>query len=144
VSVAKFYLKGCASRIDVSKDKLALVLDLDHTLVHAVCARFIAQEYDVNSRDFKDMVERARISTSTRLLIHGSKCAVRPEMLEDLKSTFTMYIYTMGTKAYAEEVKKILDPCGVIFGKRVLSRCDTPTSASNSYQNSSWRTLTLS
>jgi hypothetical protein len=47
-------------------------------------------------------------------------------MLEDLKSTFTMYIYTMGTKAYAEEVKKILDPCGVIFGKRVLSRCDTP------------------
>jgi RNA polymerase II subunit A-like phosphatase len=69
---------------------------------------------------------------------------VRPEMLEDLKSTFTMYIYTMGTKAYAEEVKKILDPCGVIFGKRVLSRCDTPTSASNSYQNSSWRTLTLS
>jgi TFIIF-interacting CTD phosphatase-like protein len=40
------------------------------------------------------------------------------EMLEDLKSTFTMYIYTMGTKAYAEEVKKILDPCGVIFGKR--------------------------
>jgi TFIIF-interacting CTD phosphatase-like protein len=29
----------------------------------------------------------------------------------------------MGTKAYAEEVKKILDPCGVIFGKRVLSRC---------------------
>jgi RNA polymerase II subunit A-like phosphatase len=48
------------------------------------------------------------------------------EMLEDLKSTFTMYIYTMGTKAYAEEVKKILDPCGVIFGKRVLSRCDTP------------------
>jgi hypothetical protein len=26
----------CASRIDVSKDKLALVLDLDHTLVHAV------------------------------------------------------------------------------------------------------------
>jgi TFIIF-interacting CTD phosphatase-like protein len=67
-----------------------------------------------------------RISTSTRLLIHGSKCARRPEMLEDLKSTFTMYIYTMGTKAYAEEVKKILDPCGVIFGKRVLSRCDTP------------------
>jgi hypothetical protein len=65
-----------------------------------------------------------RISTSTRLLIHGSKCA--REMLEDLKSTFTMYIYTMGTKAYAEEVKKILDPCGVIFGKRVLSRCDTP------------------
>jgi RNA polymerase II subunit A-like phosphatase len=52
--------------------------------------------------------------------------ALRPEMLEDLKSTFTMYIYTMGTKAYAEEVKKILDPCGVIFGKRVLSRCDTP------------------
>jgi TFIIF-interacting CTD phosphatase-like protein len=51
--------------------------------------------------------------------------APRREMLEDLKSTFTMYIYTMGTKAYAEEVKKILDPCGVIFGKRVLSRCDT-------------------
>jgi hypothetical protein len=47
-------------------------------------------------------------------------------MLRDLKNTYKIYIYTMGTRPYAEEVKKILDPDGDIFGNRVLSRCDTP------------------
>lgn len=116
-----------ASRIDVSKEKLALVLDLDHTLVHAVCARFLHQEYDVSSEKFKALVGQAKdLHFNT---VAKSWIKVRPgvrDMLEALKSTYKMYIYTMGTKAYAEEVRKILDPRGDIFGKRVLSRCDTP------------------
>ena len=33
-----------------------------------------------------------------------------------------MHVYTMGTRAYAEEVCAAIDPGGKIFGGRVLSR----------------------
>jgi TFIIF-interacting CTD phosphatase-like protein len=46
-------------------------------------------------------------------------------MLRDLKNTYKIYIYTMGTPRTRRRVKKILDPDGDIFGE-VLSRCDTP------------------
>lgn len=33
-----------------------------------------------------------------------------------------MHVYTMGTRAYASEVCKIIDPDGGLFGGRILSR----------------------
>jgi len=33
-----------------------------------------------------------------------------------------MHVYTMGTRAYAEEVCAAIDPEGVFFGGRILSR----------------------
>lgn len=33
-----------------------------------------------------------------------------------------MHVYTMGTRAYAEEVCAAIDPGGVFFGGRILSR----------------------
>ncbi|KAA1134832.1 Carboxy-terminal domain (CTD) phosphatase [Puccinia graminis f. sp. tritici] len=33
-----------------------------------------------------------------------------------------MHVYTMGTRAYADAVCKIIDPTGEIFGNRILSR----------------------
>ena len=33
-----------------------------------------------------------------------------------------MHIYTMGTRAYAEEVCSAIDPDGSLFGGRILSR----------------------
>ena len=33
-----------------------------------------------------------------------------------------MHVYTMGTRAYAEEVCAASDPGGVIFGGKILSR----------------------
>jgi len=35
---------------------------------------------------------------------------------------YEMHVYTMGTRAYAEEVCAAIDPDGKIFGGRVLSR----------------------
>jgi RNA polymerase II subunit A-like phosphatase len=35
---------------------------------------------------------------------------------------YEMHVYTMGTRAYAEEVCKAIDPDGKIFCGRVLSR----------------------
>jgi RNA polymerase II subunit A-like phosphatase len=36
-----------------------------------------------------------------------------------------MHIYTMGTRAYAHEVSKILDPDEIYFKDRILSRDDS-------------------
>jgi hypothetical protein len=35
---------------------------------------------------------------------------------------YEMHVYTMGTRAYAEEVCKAIDPDGKFFGGRILSR----------------------
>jgi RNA polymerase II subunit A-like phosphatase len=44
------------------------------------------------------------------------------EFLEHISKLFELHIYTMGTRAYALAVKKIVDPDGTLFGERVLSR----------------------
>lgn len=35
---------------------------------------------------------------------------------------YEMHVYTMGTRAYAEQVCAAIDPDGKIFGGRLLSR----------------------
>ena len=39
-----------------------------------------------------------------------------------MATKYEMHVYTMGTRAYAEEVCAAIDPDGKIFGGRVLSR----------------------
>lgn len=42
--------------------------------------------------------------------------------LEDVAKIYEMHVYTMGTRAYAIEVCKVIDPEGRLFGGRILSR----------------------
>ncbi|KAJ7054040.1 hypothetical protein C8F01DRAFT_1165661 [Mycena amicta] len=42
--------------------------------------------------------------------------------LQDMSAKYQMHVYTMGTRAYAEEVCALIDPKGDIFGRRLLSR----------------------
>ncbi|TEB38761.1 hypothetical protein FA13DRAFT_1808630 [Coprinellus micaceus] len=44
------------------------------------------------------------------------------EFLEEASKKYEMHVYTMGTRAYAEQVCAIIDPEGKIFGPRILSR----------------------
>lgn len=44
------------------------------------------------------------------------------EFLESMAFKYEMHVYTMGTRAYAEEVCAAIDPDGKIFGGRLLSR----------------------
>ena len=43
-----------------------------------------------------------------------------------------MHVYTMGTRAYAEEVCAAIDPDGSIFGGRLLSRDESGSKFSGS------------
>lgn len=52
-------------------------------------------------------------------------CLHRPglhDFLRKLSAKYEMHVYTMGTRAYAEEVCAAIDPNGRIFGGRILSR----------------------
>ncbi|KAJ7508560.1 hypothetical protein B0H11DRAFT_33549 [Mycena galericulata] len=44
------------------------------------------------------------------------------EFLEDIATKYQMHVYTMGTRAYAEQVCALIDPTGKVFGGRLLSR----------------------
>lgn len=44
--------------------------------------------------------------------------------LKDASEMFEMYIYTMGDRAYALEMAKLLDPKGEYFHSKVISRDD--------------------
>ena len=44
------------------------------------------------------------------------------DFLSSVATKYEMHVYTMGTRAYAEEVCKAIDPDGKFFGGRILSR----------------------
>jgi RNA polymerase II C-terminal domain phosphatase-like 3/4 len=91
----------------LQRRKLVLVLDLDHTLIHAVpgdkrchivhCGE-PAREYVVKVRPFVDDFLKAA-------------CAL-----------FDMQVYTFGSREYADAIVHLLDPTKVLFGDRVVSR----------------------
>ena len=49
-----------------------------------------------------------------------------------MAAKYEMHVYTMGTRAYAEEVCAAIDPDGKIFGGRVLSRDESGSEQSPS------------
>ena len=42
--------------------------------------------------------------------------------MSHVATKYEMHVYTMGTRAYAEEVCAAIDPGGVFFSGRILSR----------------------
>ena len=59
---------------------------------------------------------------------------LRPKLqyfLDELSPLYQMSIYTHGTRKYAEGTCKIMDPEGVYFGKRIVSRSDHPELGAN-------------
>lgn len=44
------------------------------------------------------------------------------DFLNNMAIKYEMHVYTMGTRAYAEEVCAAIDPDKKIFGRRILSR----------------------
>ncbi|KAL1951122.1 hypothetical protein VTO73DRAFT_271 [Trametes versicolor] len=57
-----------------------------------------------------------------------------PEFLETMATKYEMHVYTMGTRAYAEEVCAAIDPGGKIFGNRILSRDESGSLTQKSLQ----------
>ncbi|KAG8085459.1 hypothetical protein GUJ93_ZPchr0010g7770 [Zizania palustris] len=61
-------------------------------------------------------LETMQMLTKLRPFVH--------KFLKEASNMFEMHIYTMGDKAYAIEIAKLLDPGNVYFGSKVISNSD--------------------
>ena len=71
-----------------------------------------------------------RPSGVTYVLTELSRSPGWKEFLESMSEKYEMHVYTMGTRAYAEEVCAAIDPDGKIFGGRLLSRDESGSKSS--------------
>ncbi|KAL5552578.1 hypothetical protein UlMin_039979 [Ulmus minor] len=107
--------------------KLCLVLDLDHTLLNS--AKFVEVE-PMHDEILRRKEEQDREKPQRHLFRFphmGMWTKLRPgvwNFLEKASKLFEMHLYTMGNKLYATEMAKVLDPKGVLFAGRVISRGD--------------------
>lgn len=130
-----------ASRLELEAEqrllnerKLSLVVDLDQTIIHATVdptvAQWQANPDEVNHEVLKDvqsfsLPDPGYVPEGHKPLETWYYVKLRPglrQFLENISKLYELHIYTMGTRAYALNVAKIVDPDGKIFGSRVLSR----------------------
>eukprot|EP01038_Epipyxis_sp_PR26KG_P008364 gene8364-11317_t len=105
--------------------KLALVLDLDHTLLHAMQVDGSAPPHLEDENGYFHLPIEDIVDGSLKHL----KMRKRPELdkfLEEAYEFCQMSIYTAGTRRYAEAVSQIIDPSRKYFADRIVSRSDVP------------------
>ncbi|RQM18429.1 hypothetical protein DD237_000861 [Peronospora effusa] len=107
-------------RRQLGAKKLSLVLDLDHTLLHAVRVDDVVGEIVKT-----DGIHFFFIPG----LAQQHVVKLRPgltEFLTELSVLYDLFIYTHGTRLYAEQIVKIIDPDETYFKNRIVARTDTP------------------
>lgn len=118
-----------AKRRLLDSRKLSLVVDLDQTIIHATVDPTVEQWQKDPSNPNHEAVKDVR---AFQLLDEGSasrQCwyyiKLRPgleEFLRTMSEYYELHIYTMGTRAYAENIARLVDPDRKIFSDRILSR----------------------
>lgn len=111
--------------------KLSLVVDLDQTIIHAcidpTVGEWQSDPQNPNHAAVKDVRSFQLSDDGPRGLTSGCTYYVklRPgleDFLEEISKMYELHVYTMGTRAYAQNIAKIVDPQGRLFGNRVISR----------------------
>lgn len=90
------------------RNKMILLLDLDHTLVHVTLAKAKC--------DFSFVKDGVSFYAKTR----PGLC----EFLEEMHELFEMHVFTLGVREYANEICKNIDPDKKYFGDRIISRSE--------------------
>lgn len=115
----------------LEKRKLSLVVDLDQTVIHACIEPTIGEwqsdKLSPNYEAVKDVVKFQLSDDAPRGLASGCwyYIKMRPglkEFLEHVVEKYELHVYTMGTRAYAQQIAKIIDPERKLFGDRIISR----------------------
>lgn len=98
--------------------KLALVLDLDETLV---------------STSHEPLTPQAAMAASPGSVVafgtEAHRIELRPHLaafLNDITTLFEPHLYTFGNAEYAREALRIIDPTGLVFRGRVVARETRP------------------
>ncbi|XP_043813592.1 RNA polymerase II C-terminal domain phosphatase-like 4 isoform X4 [Manihot esculenta] len=106
--------------------KLYLVLDLDHTLLNSTQLMHMTSEEEYLKSQIDSLQDVSNGSLFMLDFMH-MMTKLRPfvrTFLKEASQMFEMYIYTMGDRAYALEMAKLLDPRREYFNARVISRDD--------------------
>jgi len=111
--------------------KLSLVVDLDQTIIHACIEPTIGEwQRDPNSPNYeavKDVKSFQLQDDAPRGLASGCwyYIKMRPRLqqfLSHVAEKYELHVYTMGTRAYAQQIANIVDPEHKLFGDRIISR----------------------
>ncbi|KAK2628999.1 hypothetical protein QTJ16_002102 [Diplocarpon rosae] len=111
--------------------KLSLVVDLDQTIIHACIEPTVGEwQRDKTSPNYeavKDVKAFQLNDDGPRGLASGCwyYIKMRPglaEFLAKVSELYELHVYTMGTRAYAMNIAKIVDPDKKLFGDRIISR----------------------
>ncbi|CAA7025163.1 unnamed protein product [Microthlaspi erraticum] len=107
--------------------KLSLVLDLDHTLLNSAKFHEVESAHDAILRNKEEQDREKQYRHLFRFQHMGMWTKLRPgiwNFLEKASKLYELHLYTMGNKLYATEMAKLLDPKGVLFNGRVISKGD--------------------
>lgn len=103
--------------------KLGLILDIDHTLLHATPVQHLPSAAEMKALELDSISVSVDGAGAFHHLIK-----LRPHLrdfLRRISEKFQLSIYTAGTRAYAESVVRLLDPGGSLFRRRIVSRSDS-------------------
>lgn len=121
--------------------RLLLVLDLDHTLVHATDDPRAAAvlKHSPSGCDTSSVFSFSLAPPDASGVPHGPSDSrmhlkLRPHLSEFLSrcsALFELHIYTMGSRPYADRVAELIDPDKRLFSGRITSREDFEEGRSN-------------
>ncbi|ORY58902.1 uncharacterized protein BCR38DRAFT_311501, partial [Pseudomassariella vexata] len=122
--------------------KLSLVVDLDQTIIHACIEPTVGEwQTDPSNPNYEAVkdVRSFQLDDGPRGLTSGCwyYIKLRPGLasfLQRMSELFEMHVYTMGTRAYAEQIANIVDPDKKLFGHRVISRDENGSMTEKSLQ----------
>lgn len=119
--------------------KLSLVVDLDQTIIHACVDPTVGEwQADPTSPNHEAVKQVAKFQLEDgprNLNSTWYYVKMRPglkEFLEHVAEKYELHVYTMGTRAYAQQIAKIVDPKRKLFGDRIISRDENGSMTSKS------------
>ncbi|KAK0385516.1 hypothetical protein NLU13_6696 [Sarocladium strictum] len=106
--------------------KLSLVVDLDQTIIHACVDPTIEKwKNDPSSPNHAVVQDICSFWLDDATGGQTYYIKLRPglqDFLEEMSTMYEMHVYTMGTRAYAQNIARFIDPDKKLFGNRVISR----------------------
>ncbi|EED19432.1 RNA Polymerase II CTD phosphatase Fcp1, putative [Talaromyces stipitatus ATCC 10500] len=118
-----------AKRRLLASKRLSLVVDLDQTIIHATVDPTVGEWKEDKNNPNHEAVKDVRAFQLTDDGPGMRGCwyyiKLRPGLesfLQNISKLYELHIYTMGTRAYAQNIANIIDPDRKLFGDRILSR----------------------
>ncbi|KAJ0107482.1 fcp1-like phosphatase [Diaporthe amygdali] len=123
--------------------KLSLVVDLDQTIIHACIDPTVGEwqndPTNPNHDAVKDVQSFQLNDDGPRGMASGCSYYIkmRPNLrqfLANIAKLYELHVYTMGTRAYAMNIARIVDPDKKLFGDRIISRDENGNMTAKSLQ----------